>query len=254
MSKIKALLEKKFVKILTVTLCVLLMLTLVLAFLNPVIAKESYIRKFGQEIYDRFIGLQAGDQVTFGAYEQDRDKDNGAEPIEWLVLAVEDNKALLISRYALDCEPYSTSEGEVTWEKSYIRRWLNDKFLNAAFTEQEQGMISVTELAPDRGPEYGVDPGPVTYDQVFLLSYTEANQYFADNDARVCYVTGYTKMQGIMAAVEDGVCWWWLRSAGSSLEYASYVLLNGYPYAGGCKVVADFVGVRPAIWVEIPIA
>ena len=254
MSKMKTLFEKKYMKILTITVCIVLVLALALVLLFPVIVKESYIRKFGQENYHRFSHLQVGDYVTFGAYEQDRDNDNGAEAVEWLVLAVERDKALLISRYVLDCVPYSTFEGDTTWEKSYIRGWLNGKFLKTAFSEQEQMMIPGTKVEPDRGQTYGFDPGPATYDQVSLLSYEEVNRYFPDNESRRCQATSYAKLQGIIASVEDDTCWWWLRSAGNTLFYASYVLLNGYAYAGGCKVVSDFVGVRPAIWVEIPIA
>ena len=48
-----------------------------------------------------------GSSVYFGSYEQDNDTEDGAEPIEWLVLAVDNDKALLLSRYALDCQPYN---------------------------------------------------------------------------------------------------------------------------------------------------
>ena len=44
-------------------------------------------------------GLKVGDSFTFGSYEQDNDLNNGTEPIEWQVLAIENNRALLISRY-----------------------------------------------------------------------------------------------------------------------------------------------------------
>ena len=50
-----------------------------------------------------------GDIVIFGSYEQDNDESNGTEDIEWLVLAREDNKALLISKYALDVQPLFTT-------------------------------------------------------------------------------------------------------------------------------------------------
>ena len=46
-----------------------------------------------------------GDYVTFGMYEQDNDKSNGAEAIEWQVLDKKDGKVLLLSKYALDAKP-----------------------------------------------------------------------------------------------------------------------------------------------------
>lgn len=51
-------------------------------------------------------GLEAGTVVTYGRYEQDNDDTNGAEPIEWIVLATEDKNVLLISRYGLDTQEY----------------------------------------------------------------------------------------------------------------------------------------------------
>ena len=44
-----------------------------------------------------------GDYISFGSYEQDNDVTNGKEPIEWLVLDVQEGKAKILSRYALNC-------------------------------------------------------------------------------------------------------------------------------------------------------
>ena len=41
--------------------------------------------------------------VAFGHYEQDNSAVNGQEAIEWLVLDVQEGKALLISTYSLNC-------------------------------------------------------------------------------------------------------------------------------------------------------
>ncbi|MDY6017558.1 MAG: TIR domain-containing protein, partial [Oscillospiraceae bacterium] len=75
---------------------------------------------------------KAGDYVFFGAYEQDNSASNGKEHIEWLVLEVKDGKALVISKYALDCKQYNTNYTDVTWEACTLRRWLNNDFINAA--------------------------------------------------------------------------------------------------------------------------
>ncbi len=56
------------------------------------------------------INLQIGDLYSFGSYEQDNDLTNGAEPIDWEVLDIQDNRALLISKYALDSKPYNTED------------------------------------------------------------------------------------------------------------------------------------------------
>lgn len=79
------------------------------------------------------IGLLPGDIVIFGSYEQDNSPANGNEPIEWLILDIQDGNALLVSRYVLDCQLYHTSLEDITWERSTLRTWLNGEFLNSVF-------------------------------------------------------------------------------------------------------------------------
>ena len=52
--------------------------------------------------------VTVGDIISYGSYEQDADESNGKEPIEWLVLDVDGDKALMISKYGLDAKPYNT--------------------------------------------------------------------------------------------------------------------------------------------------
>ena len=54
-----------------------------------------------------FSLISKGDYFTFGAYEQDNNLANGPEPIEWIVLAKEEKKILIISRYGIDACPYN---------------------------------------------------------------------------------------------------------------------------------------------------
>ena len=64
----------------------------------------------------KFASVTIGDTITFGSYEQDNNLDNGSEPIEWMVLDIQDGKAFLLSRYGLDTKPYNTVEMDITWE------------------------------------------------------------------------------------------------------------------------------------------
>ncbi len=67
--------------------------------------------------------------VIFGSYVQNDPASNSKEPIEWLVLAGEEDRALLISRYALDCRPYHSDRASVTWEFCSLRKRLNETFV-----------------------------------------------------------------------------------------------------------------------------
>ena len=52
--------------------------------------------------------LQAGTVVLFGKYEKDNKLENGPEPIEWVILDIKDNKALLVTTQAIDCLAFNT--------------------------------------------------------------------------------------------------------------------------------------------------
>ena len=194
--------------------------------------------------------VSVGDTVCFGTYEQDNDTSNGAEGIEWQVLAKENNKVLVISKYALDCQHYNTSDTDVTWETCTLRTWLNGTFLDSAFTATEQAAIAKTTVTADKNPEYDTDPGNATTDKVFLLSIDEANKYFSSDSARKCEPTAYAVANG--AWESDGSnCWWWLRSPGRNQDDAA-----GVDYGGSVDCYGNFVNcacnaVRPALWINI---
>ena len=114
--------------------------------------------------------ISVGDIISFGSYEQDNDFANGKEDIEWQVLEVDGNRALLISRYALDCRNFHDEFTDVTWETSAIRQWLNDDFFNTAFSEDEQERIEITTVIAEKNPEYSTSPGNDTNDRIFLRS------------------------------------------------------------------------------------
>ena len=198
---------------------------------------------------DKINLATTGGFVFLGAYEQDNNTSNGKEDIEWLVLEVKDGKALVISKYALDCKQYNTSYTDVTWETCTLRKWLNNDFINAAFSADEKAMIPTVTVSADKNPDYNTNPGNATQDQVFLLSITEANKYFSSDSARECKPTDYAVASG--ANSFSGNCLWWLRSPGYDRIDAAYVLNDGtIPKYGGI-VDADSAAVRPALWIDL---
>ena len=194
---------------------------------------------------------KAGDYVFFGKYEQDNNTSNGKEDIEWLVLEVKDGKALVISKYALDCKQYKTNRTEVTWETCTLRKWLNDDFINAAFSAEEKAMIPTVTVSADKNPKHSTNPGNATQDQVFLLSITEANKYFSSDSARQCEPTDFAVANGLKRKSDSDNCWWWLRSPGNDQSYAAYVNKGGDVYEDGDYVYCINVAVRPAMWISI---
>ena len=215
--------------------------------------------------------VKAGDIITFGHYEQDNNTGNGKEPIEWLVLDVQGDRALVISRYGLDCKPYNTNYAQVTWENCSLRKWLNGEFLNEAFGLKEQAAIVPTAVysSPYRG---SYDFGTViewvmnnsvadTEDRIFLLSCEEACEYMdvttenINNMKSRMSPTAYALHAGAWTnsgnETADGAAagWWWLRSPTVNQYSAAGVFSDG-------SLVIDRVNhdngcVRPALWVDL---
>ncbi|MBN1777921.1 MAG: hypothetical protein JW811_07345, partial [Clostridiales bacterium] len=189
-----------------------------------------------------------GDLIAFGHYEQDNDMTNGAEAIYWRVLDLDENKALLISVYNLDCGKYHEQLEAVTWESATLRTWLNSDFLNNAFTEQEQELIMTTVISNEDNSIFGTDGGPDTQDRVFLLSLAEVEEYFYDDDDRHALGTPYAQAQG--AVGWDGYGSWWLRSPGKDSDKASYMSNLFCAMSAGNDV--DLTNaIRPALYIKL---
>ena len=197
-----------------------------------------------------------GNIVTFGSYEQDNNTSNGQEDIEWIVLATEGDKSLIISKYALDCQQYNTKYTSVTWETCSLRTWLNETFYNSAFSTAEQAQILKTTVTADKNPSYSTSPGNDTKDNVFLLSITEANKYFSSDSERMCVPTAYAIAQGAYTSSSYSVggkatCWWWLRSPGGNGSGAANVLYDGSVDTYGHNISIGGYCVRPALWINL---
>ena len=201
---------------------------------------------------DTLKNPKVGDTIYWGTYEQDNDTSNGKEDIEWLVLAIDGNKALVISKYALDCQEYNAYRADITWKKCSLRTWMNGPFLNNAFSADEQAKILSAAVLADENPKYSTDPGNATTDKMFLLSITEAEKYFTTDASRKCTPTAYAKAQGAYPST-DGNSWWWLRSPGLNQRSAAVVYHDGSILYGGASVKLDFddIFVRPAMWIDL---
>ena len=205
------------------------------------------------------VTYEVGDIITFGQYEQDGNYDNGVEDIEWVILSIDEEKVLVVSKYALDCQPYNTERSDVTtWETCSLRAWLNNDFLNAAFSEKEQESIPEVTIANENNSYYGTEGGNETMDRVFCLSvnevkdyygytvYNETNQfgfgqdmmveptqYTADKGATTYAITeelysDYLEDKGYSSEVIDrNTAKWWLRTPGFS-GGACYIGNDGF--------------------------
>ncbi len=212
---------------------------------------------FAQYKIEKLKIAEVGDIVYFGSYEWDNNTSNGKEDIEWLVLAKENGKVLVISKQALDCQKYNSIYTAVTWENCSLRTWMNGTFLNNAFSADEQAKIATMNVSADKNLEYSTNPGNATKDKIFLLSITEVEKYFTTDESRKCLPTAYAKAQGAYTsdsyktASGEATCWWWLRSPGSDHYLAAYVYYDGSVNYIGCSVRNAIGAVRPALWIDL---
>ncbi len=185
--------------------------------------------------------------IFFGKYEQDGNIENGAEELEWIVVAKEDGKTLLLSKYVIDCCQFNDTNS--TWENSSLRGWLNNEFISVAFSKDEQKKILTTDLETPDNPKYGTEGGNDTSDKVFCMSEEEiVDEYKLPNEFRPGYSTEYAVDRGAYA--EDGITWWWLRSPGYKEENIECVNKVG-GFTGITDVDDKATGVRPALWVSV---
>ncbi len=219
-------------------------------------SKEKANSIYDKCIIEKLKVANVGDYVFFGSYEQDNNTSNGKEEIEWEVLEIKGNEILIISKYALDCQKYNSEYTDITWENCTLRSWLNDTFLKTAFGEDLQKTIKTTIVSADKNPKYSTNPGNATNDKVFLLSITEAEKYFSNDEERKCIPTAYAIAQGAYTSSsynKDGkaTCWWWLRSPGDYQYCAAYVSDDGSIDYDGDDVNVSYDCVRPALWINL---
>lgn len=198
-----------------------------------------------------------GEIVTYGVYEQDGVNSNGKEDLEWIVLDIDGDNALLITRYVIDWDYFNSENGggsksTFSWTNSKIYKWLNGKFKDTAFTAEEQARL------------IGYTPDGAAVGDVFLLSYEEAFTLFGSEEERIGYPTKAAVAKGAYQWLSGG-CWSWLRTPARVTSYDQSVwdamdwrcAVCGIDGNGGVDNWGYIVnrtrrGVRPAIWVTMP--
>lgn len=192
--------------------------------------------------------VRAGDTIPIGVYESDGNTANGKETLYWEVLAVDGDKALVITEDVIDAMSFSKSD--VPWNESMIRQWLNSTFIEQAFSSSEANRILSTTISTKANPVYRTSSGADCTDKVFLLSGEEAANYFG-SDANRKETGTRLAVQNRLFVSNTGYCRWWLRDAGYNSGFASVINGDGVIDYYGANVGESRYGVRPAMWISI---
>ena len=181
---------------------------------------------------NNFKNAKVGDYIQMGSYPQNiiYDQPIKWQVIEWRVLAKENNKMLVVSKYGLESRRFDSSSNE--WKNSEIRQWANNEFYNKAFNENDKKYIKSFDG-----------------DNLFLLSEEEAEKYFANDESRKCKATEYAIKQGADVA-DNGYSYWWLRSLITNSSYSIYCVdVDGDIQDD--RIYHDSRVFRPALWIEL---
>lgn len=210
-------------------------------------------------------GADVGDTVTFGTYEQNNNYSDGNESIEWIVIDKQEDKIMVVSKCIIAMQPFNTTnEGHISWEKCTLRKWLNNDFLNEAFSDAEKKLISDTTVSNTeylaRGLSYSTTDYSTT-DKIFLLSENERNM-LSSVDALKGIVT-----ESVIALFSDAANsdvaninpsnfepLWWLRTTWEDAVDCQASVAYGASYDehehDTCNV-EESAGVRPAMWISL---
>lgn len=187
------------------------------------------------------------------------------ESIQWKVLSVNNNNALLFSNVILDSQNYyyeisgsRTIDGNTVYPNNYkessIRTWLNDNFYNSAFTSTEKSCIETTTVDNSTSSVLSTGANFVcdnTNDNVFLLSYADlinSDYGFASNSDRIISnISDYSKAQGFSSIYIT-------RSpsrAFSNKYYISQISYNTGSLGYLCYTTNTQAGIVPAITLSL---
>ncbi|MCR5106385.1 MAG: DUF6273 domain-containing protein [Eubacterium sp.] len=201
--------------------------------------QSSYVTE-GEDIRVSVKGSE-WDVVSFGTY--------GGKKINWRVLNVTGNDALLLSDEVIAYKEYHDKYESITWENCNLRRWLNNEFINEAFSESEKAIICNTSVTNPDNIFYETTGGNDTTDKIFLLSMNDIIQ--------TAY--GFPSLYNIHTSTriiknpDDQYDSWWICSPGSGGSGGSAMCVNSKYGTVHCQgdMTGMKYGVRPALYINL---
>jgi hypothetical protein len=200
--------------------------------------------------------MKVGDKILFGSYD-------------WQVLAIENDRALIITECIIEQRPYHNAYKDITWADCSLRNYLNGEFYDTFAIDDKSRIIPVLNRNLNN-QWYDTNGGEDTRDCIFLLSLDEVCRYFGDSTSKL-YNKGKNQRYWFERKDENNskrlarlqgsewCWWWWLRSPGRLNIKAAYIwgtdgtigiqgnnILKGNISDGKCTG-----GVRPALWVKL---
>ncbi len=201
---------------------------------------KNKIKEIKSEIINK-AGI--GDTIIFGEYEQDGDKDNGREYIEWEVLDIEENRLLIISKYCLDVQKYNDTSEESDWKSSSIRSWLNGRFAANAFDSEDPAKVVITNLYSISNSD---EEDQITNDRIFLLGSEDVEKYYPQKEDRMCQASE-NLINSNLYIDGNGNCSWWLRDGITEDSYSALIIDSSGEIMESMYELSN--AIRPVMWI-----
>ena len=150
---------------------------------------------------------------------------------KWIILDIKANQVLLMKKTAVPGMAYNDDFGDVTWNTSTLRQWLNSEFLDETFSQEERDNIILLNVKNSDNAVYNTDGGSDTQDYAYLLSIEEVEKYNAQ------FPTFKSNS--------------WLRSPGNIQSSAAFLSVNGSAMDYGYVTTSREIKVRPVLWFNI---
>lgn len=174
------------------------------------------------------------------------------KPIEWDILDENNEGFLLFSKYILDAHEFSATLSN-NYASSTIRTFLNDEFLNKAFSEEERDRILLTTVDNSSASTMDEDHPYIcedTDDYVYPLSYKDLTsfEFKKENtidEARAGIVSDYFKAIGGYVLDNERSDYWTRTPYNYNSSSVMAIIDNGM-FRATSPTLSD-TGVRPSI-------
>ncbi len=211
-------------------------------------------RKMPPAIKENIGDCLTGDHIAFGKW-------NGA-PLYWIVLSVQDDKLLLITKECLGAKPFDLSQ-EATWDTCSLRGELNGEYFYAnqdVFSKKERQAILITA---NDSPEYIIRTyaigkrSTVSREVIRRIMFScsmlwkHANISTSPEKARCATVWDIKHLNFRRTKAFRRDFPWWLRNSTRRGAAAVVVTTEGMINYNGFTISERYTPqVRPAMWIK----
>ena len=185
-----------------------------------------------------------GDEIAFGVYKWE----DGEAPIEWIIIDATKNQYLLLSKYLVKCMPFYGEKRQkkefIGWSRSDVRTWLNNDFLETAFSETDRNRICLKRVKSIGDID--------TEDYIFIPSEKEFLKYVNTPEmleSVICFEHKSGRKPGFSEMVRKT----WLKYSDCCIEIWDSHKCRGEKKISYMRVISrvDFPDyIRPMMWIN----